>query len=415
MFLPIGDDQEHERTPWANRALLAANALAFVAFCLPRPGERLVWDFALNPSELRPLQFLTHLFLHADLFHVAGNLLFLWTFGRLVEERLGAAGYLALYLLSGLGSAGLHLLAESNPAPALGASGAVAGMIGACLVFCPRAHVKVLYWFFFVGVALVPLSLWALLWVAAQVLFAALDRGATAYWGHLGGFAAGFGAAWILREAAARRLKPRAPPLEPRETRRPFQAGEEEELAFLDESVDAFALVLLDAPRDGQPRSGVLARRIPRKEADARVAALGAPAALIADQAANAPPEPRAVESVSWDERQVRVRIGAEMRVLPWSAPALWVDVELAGERFLDILVSRGVAYRVPERPGVALTRVDPARRQEESARLADLIAAAGRSATLAGGRFESAAELEDYVFRAWHLARAGRPVSRLG
>ena len=214
MFIPIGDDQEHERTPWANRALLAANALAFVLFCLPRPSERVIWDFALNPSELRPLQFLTHLFLHGDLLHVAGNLLFLWTFGRLVEERLGPAGHLALYLLGGLGSAGLHLLAEADPAPALGASGAVAGMIGACLVFCPRAHIKVFYWFFFVGVALVPVALWALIWVATQVLFAAIDRGSTAYWGHLGGFAAGFGAAWILREAAARRLKPRDPPLE---------------------------------------------------------------------------------------------------------------------------------------------------------------------------------------------------------
>ena len=415
MFLPIGDDQEHERTPWVNRALLAANGAVFLLACVPEPSRRLIESYALNPAALHPVQFLTHLFLHAGLWHVAGNLVFLWTFGRLVEERLGSLGYLGLYLLSGLGSAALHLLAEKNPAPAIGASGAVAGMIGACLVFCPRAHVKVLYWFFFVGVVQVAISLWGLLWLASQILLAGLDKGATAYWGHLGGFGAGYAAAWILREVAARRIRPRGPPLEPREreTRRPFQLAEQDEPVFLDDAVDAFAVVYLDKPPEGAPRSGVLARRLPRAEAETRRKELGTSAALIADQPANDPPPATPVDSASWDDRMIRLRVGVDVVPLPWRSIGLVVDARLGAERFLDVFVSRTAAYRVPARPGVGLTRVDPARRQEEASSLDGLARAfeERRGAPCAGGSFDDPGQHADYVFRAWHLARAGRAV----
>lgn len=418
MFIPIGDDQEHERTPWVNRALLAANAVVFVLACLPHPSPRVIADFALNPAALRPVQFLTHLFLHVDLWHVAGNLVFLWTFGRLVEERLGSPGHAALYLFSGLGSAALHLIAEPDPAPALGASGAVAGMIGACLVFCPRARVKVLYWFFIVGVAEVALSLWALLWVASQVLMAGLGRGATAYWGHLGGFATGYATAWILREIAARRIKPRGAPLEPREreVRRPFQAGEDDDAVFLDDTIDAFAVVYLEAPPEGAPKSGVLARRLPRADADAKRRELGVPAALIADQPANDPPAVKEVESASWDERLIRFRTGPDVVPLPWTAPCLVIEAAIGDARFLDVYVTRSAAYRLPGRPGIGLTRVDPARRQEEASTLEGLarVFEERRGAPCAGGRFEDPGQYADYVFRAWHLARAGRPVNRV-
>jgi membrane associated rhomboid family serine protease len=412
VFLPIGDDQDHDRTPWVNRALLAANAAVFLL-----ASPRVVREFALTPGHLQPLQFLTHLFLHVDLWHVAGNLVFLWTFGRLVEERLGSPGYAGLYLLSGLGSASLHLLAERNPGPVVGASGAVAGMIGACLVFCPRAHVKVLYWFFFVGVAQVAISVWALLWVASQVLFAAIGKGTTAYWGHLGGFGAGFAAAWVLRELAARRIRRRGPPLEPRErdVRRPFKLTEDDDPVFLDDSVDAFAVVYLEAPPEGAPRTGVLARRLPRAEADLRRRELGTSAALIADQPANDPPVPQPVDSASWDDRMVRFRVGADVVPLPWSSIGLVVDAAVGAERFLDVFVSRTRTYRVPARLGVGLTRVDPARRQEETATLEELAKAfeERRGMACAGGRFDDPRPYADYVFRAWHLARAGRAVHR--
>ncbi|HEX7900976.1 MAG TPA: rhomboid family intramembrane serine protease [Planctomycetota bacterium] len=414
MFIPIGDDQDHDRTPWATRALLAANLVVF-ALCLPRPSDRVLLAYALNAHDLRPLQFFTHLFLHADLWHVAGNMVFLWTFGRLVEERLGSFGYAAFYLVCGLGSAVLHLVAEKDAGLSFGASGAVAGMMGACLVFCPRAHIKLLYWFFFIGVAHVAIYVWSLIYIATQVLFAGFGRGSTAYWGHIGGFIVGYGAAWILREVAARRIRPRGPPLEPREreTRRPFQLAEEDEPVFLDDAVDAFAVVCLEKPPEGAPRSGVLARRLPRAEAEARRKELGTSAALIADQPANDPPPPKPVDAASWDDRMIRFRVGIDVVPLPWKSIGLVVDATLGAERFLDVFVSRTTAYRVPARPGVGLTRVDPARRQEEASTLDGLAKAfeERRGAPCAGGSFDDPGQHADYVFRAWHLARAGRAV----
>jgi membrane associated rhomboid family serine protease len=419
VFLPIGDDQDHDRTPWVNRALLAANAAVFVLVCLPRPAPATVESWALNPEALRPVQWLTHMFLHGDPIHVLGNLLFLWIFGRLVEERLGSAGYAALYLASGLGAAGLHLAVVRDGGPLLGSSGAISGAIGACLVFCPRAHVKVLYWLFFTaGTSYIALSLWALLWVVEQVFFASQGMGTTAYWAHLGGFITGFSAAWVIRETAARLHPPRGAPIESRDRdpRRPFAAPVDDDAVFLDDAIDAYAVVDLETPPDEAPETGVVARGLPRAQAEAKRRDLGRPAALIADQAANLPPSPRPVDSVSWDDRLVRFRVGLEVIPLPWTSASLVVHAELGTERFLDVLVSRSSAFRVAARPGMLLTKVDPARRQEESSTLDELATSfeQRRGTPCAGGRFKDAAAYADYVFRAWHLARAGRPVGRI-
>ena len=418
MFLPIGDDQDHDRVPWVNRALLAANVAVFLLACLPHPQPATVEAWALNSVDPRPVQWITHLFLHADAIHLLGNLLFLWIFGRLVEERLGAPGYAALYLASGLGAAGLHLAVVPGEARLLGSSGAISGALGACLVFCPRAHVKVLYWIFIAaGTSFVPITLWGLLWVVEQVFFASRGMGAVAYWAHLGGFATGFSAAWVIREIAGRRLRRREAPLESRDTRRPFgAAAPDDDVAFLDDAIDAYAVVYLDAPPAGAPASGVVLRARPRAEAEARRTSLGAPAALIADQAANHPAAPREVESASWDDRLVRLRAGTDAIPLPWSSIALAVQGELGGRTFLDLFASRTAAYRVIGKPGVILTRIDPARRLEASAALDDLARAVEerRGVPCAGGRFADEASYADYVFRAWHLARAGRPVARV-
>lgn len=412
MFLPIGDDQDHERTPWVTRALIAANAAVFLLICMPQPSMALLLRHGLNPAALRPEQFFTHLFLHLDLFHLLGNLLFLWIFGRLVEERLGSPGMALLYLGSGLGSAGLHLWLERPPGVAAGASGAVSGMIGACLIFCPRARIKVVYWFFLIGTALVPVAVWALVWAGLQIL-GSMGRSSTAYWGHLGCFAAGAAAAWAIRELAARRGRRREPPLESRDPRRAFAAVSDDEDVFLDASVDAFALVYLEEIPEGAARTGVVARGLPRTAADALRKELRAPAALIADQEANHPPAPKAVDAASWDGRVLRLRVGTEVATLPWGAPALVVDARVGESRFIDVLLTRTAAFRIPEKPGVGLTRVDPERRQEEASTLGGLAKAFEERRAVAGGDFEDEASYADYVFRAWHLARAGRPVAK--
>ena len=135
MFLPIGDDQDHDRPPWVTRALLAANIAAFLAAGLPGPRDAVVDAWALNAADPRPAQWLTHLFLHGDPIHLLGNLLFLWIFGRLVEERLGAPGTLALFFASGIAGAAAHQAVAPGPGPLLGSSGAISGILGACLVF----------------------------------------------------------------------------------------------------------------------------------------------------------------------------------------------------------------------------------------------------------------------------------------
>jgi membrane associated rhomboid family serine protease len=100
--------------------------------------------------------------------------------------------------------------------PSIGSSGAVSGAIAAVLVFCPRAHIKVVYWFFLVGTAMIPVTFWVLLWIIEQAFFASQSVCNVNYWAHLGGFGTGFAATWLIREIAGRFRKPREAPLEPR-------------------------------------------------------------------------------------------------------------------------------------------------------------------------------------------------------
>jgi membrane associated rhomboid family serine protease len=417
VFLPIGDDQDHDHPPWATRVLIAANVIAFLLFCMPHPKPGILERYALHPGDPDPVQLISHMFLHGSLIHLLGNLLFLWIFGRLVEERLGWAGWAGFYFLSGLGSAATDLIVGAHgDIPSIGSSGAVSGAIGAVLVFCPRANIKVVYWFFLVGTAMVPVAFWVLLWIVEQAFFASQDIGNVNYWAHLGGFATGFAAAWTAREVAARLRRPREAPLEPRggPERRPFGGPADDELP-LDDAVDAYALVYLGAPAadadERARRTGVLLRGRPRAEAEERRRSLGGTVALVADQAANHPAEPKPADSLSWDDRSLRVRVGTEAVPVAWSAPRLVVLAELGGERWIDVFLSRTAAYRIAARPGVALTRVDPKQRQEQSATLDDLAKAfeERRGFPSAGGRFDDVAQYADYLFRAWNLARAGR------
>jgi membrane associated rhomboid family serine protease len=461
-MLPIGDDQEHERPPVVNWVLVGLNAASFVVFCLPRPGPRVLQAGGLVAADVDPATLLSHLFLHADLFHLLGNMLFLWIFGRMAEERLGRSGYVLFYLVSGLAAAFLHIVtAEDREVPLIGSSGAVSGTIGACLIFCPRAHVKMLFWFLTMGTFMVPVTFWAILWFFEQAWFSSLALGGTSYYAHVGGFAAGAAIAWILGLAPfLRRARPA--PLEPKdaaslmEPRRPFaHAADEGDPAFLDDSIDAYAVVTLreagpDAPRIaraaagivGAPKEsleaglrstlGVVARRIPRASAERLrrdLQALGIGSALVADQPANHPPEPSPVDAASWDDRLLRLRIGNQVVPIPWSSPFLSVAARLDGPPFIDLFLSRRSAYRIQRKPGLALTRVDPHRRSEEAVDLAGLAQDLerlregtgndeGMRLLAAGGEalapaFGGPSAYDDYLFRAYHLARAGNPVRR--
>ena len=158
------------------------------------------------------------MFLHGGWLHIGGNMLFLWVFGNNVEDRLGRLGFIVFYLLGGLAAAGLQILFGSSlTVPNLGASGAIAAVLGAYLVMFPRARVVTLVIFFFITAvelpAVVVLGAWFVLQLFSGVGgFGAHVNGGVAYWAHVGGFVFGLGvAALFFRDRGQR------PPLQQRQ------------------------------------------------------------------------------------------------------------------------------------------------------------------------------------------------------
>jgi membrane associated rhomboid family serine protease len=147
------------------------------------------------------------MFLHGGLLHLAGNMLFLWVFGNNVEDRLGRFRYLLFYLVGGLAAAALQLAVGPNSVlPTLGASGAIAAVLGAYLVMFPGARVKTLVFVFPVDLSAGFLLGW---WFLLQLLhgvggLGTQVNGGVAYWAHIGGFLFGLAVAWASRSSDTR-------------------------------------------------------------------------------------------------------------------------------------------------------------------------------------------------------------------
>lgn len=193
MLIPVGTDRRQRHTPWVNYILVAVNVIIFLltANRVGRPFDP-VRIFFLIPDAPHLTQFLSYQFLHADLMHLGGNMLFLYVFGNAVEDRLGKLGYLFFYLAGGV-LAGLgHVLLE--PHPVIGASGAVAAVSGAYLALFPRSQVTLFYWFFFfVGYFEVSSLLLIGAYIALNVYEHVAGAGQVAHLAHLTGYAYGFG------------------------------------------------------------------------------------------------------------------------------------------------------------------------------------------------------------------------------
>ena len=153
----------------------------------------------------------TAMFSHAGLLHLAGNMLFLWIFGNNVEDSMGPARFLVFYVLAGAAAlAGQILVGPNSTAPTLGASGAIAGVLGGYLLLYPRARVVTLVFIvIFVTIIEVPALLFLFVWFGEQILFGAADLtnptgggGGVAYFAHIGGFV--FGLALIHAFATRR-------------------------------------------------------------------------------------------------------------------------------------------------------------------------------------------------------------------
>jgi membrane associated rhomboid family serine protease len=212
-MFPIRDDQPRYSTPYLTYCLIALNLLIYLFESLldPHSLEVLVYQFGLVPAQVTralasghsinlvalALPFLTSMFLHGGWGHVIGNMWFLWIFGDNIEDHLGHFKYIVFYLLCGLTAALTQFILTPNlRAPTVGASGAIAGVMGAYFILYPRA--KVLVWLFIL-VFYVPA--WVMLgyWFVVQFLSGTASVVATAGQGgpgiafgaHVGGFLAG--------------------------------------------------------------------------------------------------------------------------------------------------------------------------------------------------------------------------------
>src|ERR1700690_3883075 len=215
-MIPLRDDQPSFSTPFINYFLIVLNVLVFLWELSIGLNTRAFRAFALefgvvpthiiagptgNPhSPLTPAIFplFASMFLHASFLHVAGNMLFLWIFGDNVEDYLGHFTYLVFYLLSGLAAGVTHiLLNQGSRIPSVGASGAIAGVLGAYFILYPRA--RVLIWFppifFFHVPAWLMLGYWFvgnfLSGTATAIAETSQTSGGIAFWAHVGGFVAG--------------------------------------------------------------------------------------------------------------------------------------------------------------------------------------------------------------------------------
>ena len=207
-MMPLGDDNSGRRiTPIVTYVLIAINVLVF--FLELNNGEDFIQRWAFVPSRFLAdpvgdfATLFTSMFMHAGWAHLLGNMLYLWIFGDNVEDRLGHALFFVFYILCGLAATFAQMAISLGSSVAnVGASGAIAGVLGAYLVMYPGKQVRVL-----MGRAVVPMSalivigLWFLLQIFSQIsVFSAgsQDQGGVAYMAHIGGFIAGLVLAFLL-------------------------------------------------------------------------------------------------------------------------------------------------------------------------------------------------------------------------
>jgi membrane associated rhomboid family serine protease len=202
-MFPIRDHNPSGRRPYVTLGLIAINIIVFIGYLPIMVNEAALASFfdnwAMIPAEITSgMEYhtaLTSMFLHGGLLHLAGNMLFLWIFGDNVEDAMGHVPFLLFYLASGFGAAAFHVLsAPASGVPMVGASGAIAGVMGAYLLLYPKAKVDVvliLLVFFkvFKWPAWIVLGAWMVIQTFSGLAMNA--SGGVAYWAHIGGFIVG--------------------------------------------------------------------------------------------------------------------------------------------------------------------------------------------------------------------------------
>lgn len=218
-MLPIRDHNPSGRVPYVTYALMAANIGIFLSM-LPISGDeralaQFYYDWALLPRRIMEGDgfnaLLSSQFLHAGWMHLAGNMLFLWIFGDNIEDEMGHMPFLAFYLVTGALSGYAHVLSDPTSfVPLVGASGAIAGVMGSYLLLFPKAKIDILL-ILIIIFRIFPIPAWIMLmvWFALQFvggLGTTPGSGGVAYWAHAGGFIAGIALTlplWLRRGGRA--------------------------------------------------------------------------------------------------------------------------------------------------------------------------------------------------------------------
>jgi len=202
-MIPLSDaSRRPQRFPIVTTVVIITNALVFLMELTG--GEPFIRQWSVIPADISAgrhvVTLLTAMFMHAGWLHIVGNMVFLWAFGPEIEEAMGPLRYLTFYILSGLAASVAQIVAmTTSTVPNLGASGAIAGVMGAFLVTYPRDEIRTLILFgLFTRVTVIPAGLFIGLWFAMQLFsqlgaVADVQTGGVAYVAHVGGFV--FGAA----------------------------------------------------------------------------------------------------------------------------------------------------------------------------------------------------------------------------
>ncbi|HBG47764.1 MAG TPA: rhomboid family intramembrane serine protease [Deltaproteobacteria bacterium] len=215
-MIPIKDNIPSSTYPYVTVALVAVNVAVFIfELTLGAGVERFIYKTAAIPLEITtlsdigpkglipvPLTIFTAMFVHGGVLHVGGNMLFLWIFGDNVEDRFGHVRFLIFYLAAGVAASMTHIAIEpGSTMPMVGASGAIAGVLGAYFLMYPRAQVNTLVILpLFIGMTRLPAVIFLGVWFLFQVLSSGVGaQGGVAWFAHIGGFITGVAVAFFYK------------------------------------------------------------------------------------------------------------------------------------------------------------------------------------------------------------------------
>jgi len=203
IILPLSDDNPRERFPILTVSIITLCVAIFIGQAnFIDDLQSFFYFYGFVPKHFFDIGLITSMFLHGDIFHLLGNMFFLWIFGDNVEDRFSRLGFIVFYLSCGLTASILHMVFHFNSAvPAVGASGAISGVMGAYLIFYPKARMSVLLIY---RIVRVNASLYLIMWFVFQLMFAFTaysSNAATgiAWFAHIGGFVFGVLVAYQMK------------------------------------------------------------------------------------------------------------------------------------------------------------------------------------------------------------------------